>query len=101
MTARSAPALHGCLASPANGFWFRNPKIQWRSVSRDLRAVPGTPNLDMPVHSEGIFPRFTEALPSGGIIFFISPLIFGVLTVYLSLVVFVMVAMRDRNLHTS
>jgi len=112
MTVRSA--LVRCLASPANGFGSETQRFgksiysQLARVSRDLRAVSGTPNLDMPVHSERMFPRYRWAEflcgGCGGILFFIflSPLyLAGVLMVYLSLVVFVMVATRNRNLHTS
>lgn len=50
------------------GFLIPKPKdsgidfvIQLARISRDLRAVPGTPNLDMPVHSERIFPRYLSS----------------------------------------
>jgi len=65
MSARSALARHGCLASTCQRFLVPKPKDpgnRLARVSRDSRAVSGTPNIDMPVHSERIFPRFTEAM---------------------------------------
>jgi hypothetical protein len=84
---------------------------QLARVSRDSGAVSGMPDLDMPVHSGAYSPgsRMMHAWLSSYVVaevaafsFHFPPLVFlAVLMVYLSLVVFVMVATRNRNLHTS
>jgi hypothetical protein len=107
MSARSALARHRCLASTCQRFLVPKSKdsgnrFQLARVSRDSRAVSGTPNLDMPgplgAYSPGSrWHCLAEFLFS----FSFSPLPLAVLMVYFSLVVFVMVATRNRNLHTS
>jgi hypothetical protein len=68
MTARSALARHGCLASACQRIFdseTQDPEIdfviQLARISRDSRAVPGTPDLDMPGPLGAHIPRYLSS----------------------------------------